>query len=54
MLLSTMLVAFFLVHGKDPFQVKEPALVYATFALGFLLIGSGRFGVDAFIAQRKS
>ena len=52
MLLVTMLVAAFGQHASDPLRVKEMALLYATFALGFLLIGSGRFGVDALLSGR--
>jgi putative oxidoreductase len=53
-LLVTMLVAAFGQHARDPFQVKEMALLYATIALGFLLIGSGRFGIDPLLADRRS
>ena len=46
MLLSTMSVAFFMVHSADPFKVKEPAFLYGMFALTFLFLGCGRFGLD--------
>ena len=44
--LITMLVAAFVVHGSDPFEKKEMALI---FALGFLVImigGPGKFAID--------
>ncbi len=44
--LITMLVAALIVHGSDPFQKKEMAIVYA---LGFLVIligGPGKFALD--------
>ena len=42
----TMLVAAFVVHGSDPFNKKELAII---FALGFLVIligGPGKFAID--------
>ena len=42
----TMLVAAFIVHGSDPFQKKELAILYA---LGFLVIligGPGKFSIN--------
>ncbi|MBT8271784.1 MAG: DoxX family protein [Flavobacteriaceae bacterium] len=42
----TMLVAAFIVHGSDPFQKKEMAIL---FALGFIVIligGPGKFSID--------
>ncbi len=44
--LITMLVAALIVHGSDPFQKKEMAIMYA---LGFLVIligGPGKFALD--------
>ena len=46
-LLITMLVAAFLVHGSDPFQKKEFALLYAIPFLALILTGAGKHSLDA-------
>jgi putative oxidoreductase len=51
-LLVTMLVAAFIVHGDDPFQKKELALLFLTPFLALLLAGPGRFSLDAVIGRR--
>jgi putative oxidoreductase len=48
-----MLAAAFLRHAADPFARKELALLYGFVALMFLLIGSGRYGIDALLRYRK-
>lgn len=50
--LCTMLVAGFIRHAADPFSTKEKALMYAAIALLYLLVGAGKYGVDA-IVRRK-
>ena len=45
----TMAVAAFVVHGNDPFQTRELALLYGAVALMFLFTGAGRFSVDRLI-----
>lgn len=45
-LFVTMSVAAFVVHGKDPLQVKELAFAYWTVAGALLLTGAGRFSFD--------
>lgn len=48
----TMCVAFFAVHGGDPFAARELALVYlAVFVLMFVA-GPGRYAADTLIARR--
>lgn len=49
----TMLVAGFGVHAADPFARKEMALLYLAIAVMFLLVGSGKYGVDAWIRSRN-
>ena len=46
-LVFTMLVAAFIVHGDDPFQKQEFALVYAIPFLALIFTGPGRFSLDA-------
>jgi putative oxidoreductase len=49
----TMGVAFFGQHAGDPFGAREMALLYGVVALGFLIGGSGPFGLDALLGQRR-
>lgn len=52
-ILMTMLIAGFVRHAPDPFGVKELAFIYASVAIMFLLLGSGRFGVDALLRRKE-
>ncbi|TXD43753.1 DoxX family protein [Lujinxingia vulgaris] len=52
-LLFTMLMAAFVIHGDDPWQKKEFALMYAVPYLTFMLTGPGRFSLDHLIARKK-
>jgi putative oxidoreductase len=45
-ILITMLTAVLGRHAADPFSIKELAVTYGFIAITFLLIGSGRYGVD--------
>jgi len=47
--LATMCVAFFVVHGGDPFSDRELAMLYGLPMLAFCLAGSGRLSVDRLI-----
>lgn len=48
-LITTMSVAFFIVHRADPFMRKELALLYLSAWTVLLLTGPGRFSVDYMI-----
>lgn len=50
----TMFVAAFMRHAADPFTGKEKALLFGVVAVAFLLIGSGKYGIDALIRRRGS
>lgn len=50
---STMTVAAFLQHAKDPFSVKELALAYWTMAGTLILVGGGSFSLEARLRRRK-
>lgn len=50
----TMLVAAFGQHASDPFARKELALLYAAIMFAFVIVGCGRFGVDALLRERES
>ena len=48
----TMLIAAVVVHGADPFEKKEMALLYFFISYFFMLKGAGKFSVDHFIRQK--
>lgn len=48
-MIITMLVAFFVIHGSDPFVTKELAFVYLVVFLLMYITGPGRFAVDHWI-----
>ena len=52
--LITMLVAAFFVHAGDPFSDKEHALLFAAPAVALMLMGPGRFSLDAMIMRRRA
>jgi putative oxidoreductase len=52
-ILITMLTAVFGRHAGDPFSNKELALTYGLIAVTFLLLGSGRYGIDRLLQSRK-
>jgi len=41
----TMLVAAFIVHGADPFQKKELALIYAGMYIALFFLGGGAYSL---------
>jgi putative oxidoreductase len=49
----TMGTAALLFHADDNFKTREPALVFLSVAVLFLLAGSGRYGVDALLRRKK-
>ena len=52
-ILITMSVAYFIAHGKDPFQVKELVFFFLAMCVPVFIAGSGRFSLDGLI-QKKS
>jgi putative oxidoreductase len=50
----TMLVAFFVVHGGDPFAKRELAMMYAAGSLVLLLTGAGRLSLDQLLFAGRS
>ncbi len=50
----TMSVALFIAHAKDPFRTKELAYLYWTIASTLILLGGGRFSVDALLDKGRS
>lgn len=49
-----MSVAVFLRHADDPFSSKEKALLFLVIAILFLIIGSGKYGVDALFRRNRA
>ena len=45
-MIFTMGMAFFVIHGNDPFSVKELALVYLVVFILMYISGPGKFSVD--------
>jgi putative oxidoreductase len=50
----TMLVALLIVHGKDPWKVKELAAAFLLVYVALLLTGPGRFSLDHWWATKRS
>lgn len=49
----TMVVVYFIAHAKDPFTVKQIALLYLLLSLVVFILGSGKYSVDALLQKRK-
>lgn len=52
-LITTMLVAAFIVHADDGFAKQELPLLFAVSYLTILLAGPGRYSIDARIFSRR-
>ncbi|ATH07915.1 transmembrane DoxX protein [Halobacteriovorax marinus] len=50
-LFITMAVAFFIVHGADPFKSKELAFMYMGIYGALICTGGGDFSIDRFIKK---
>lgn len=50
----TMAMAAFVIHGDDPWQKKEMALLYLVPFLALMGTGAGRFSLDGVLAERKA
>lgn len=51
-LIVNMAVAFFVVHGPDPFGKKELALFYLLVYLNLLVFGGGKFALDRLFGRK--
>lgn len=51
-MIFTMCVALFVVHGNDPFAVKELAAVYLAVFVLMYIAGPGSYALDRLIAER--
>lgn len=52
-LIIMMIVAAFVVHGDDPFNVKEKALLFLVIFITLFLLGPGKYSVDSQINERR-
>lgn len=50
-LMITMLVAGFVVHAADPFQVKEFALLYGVVFTSLFITGPGKYSLDYWLSK---
>ena len=50
-LIITMLIAVFVIHANDPFANQELGLHYLLTYLALLILGAGKFSVDAFLIR---
>jgi len=48
-MIFTMLVAFFVIHAKDPFAVKELAFIYLIVFILMYIAGPGKYSIDSFL-----
>lgn len=51
-LMFTMIVAGFVVHGADSFDKREMSLLYLTIYTLIMVLGAGRFSIDGMIQKR--
>lgn len=51
-MIFTMGMAFFVIHGNDPFAIKELALVYLVIFTLAYIVGPGLFSVDSLLAKK--
>jgi putative oxidoreductase len=52
-MIFTMIIAFFVIHGADPFSVKELSFVYLTVFVLMYISGPGKYSIDNFISKKK-
>lgn len=51
-LIIVMATAFLVIHGSDPYNVKELAFLYLMAFTAMFLIGPGRLSVDSIISRK--
>ncbi len=50
-MITTMAVAFFAIHGADPFAVRELAFLYLVVFILLWITGPGRYSIDCLIKK---
>ncbi len=51
-MIFTMCIALFVIHGSDPFAVKELAVIYLSVFVLMYISGPGNYALDRLIAER--
>ncbi len=51
-MIFTMCIALFVIHGSDPFAVKELAVIYLSVFVLMYISGPGNYALDHLIAER--
>jgi putative oxidoreductase len=49
----TMIVAFFVAHANDAFEVKQLALIFLLLSVVIFVTGSGRYSADRLLFNKK-
>lgn len=49
----TMIVAYFIAHAKDPFDLKQVAFIHMLLCLVVFVLGSGNYSVDALLFNKN-
>ena len=49
----TMIVAYFVAHEKDAFDMKQLPLVFMLLTIVVFILGAGRYSLDALIFDRR-
>jgi putative oxidoreductase len=44
-------VVVFVIHGADPMQVKELAVIYMVIYIGLIISGPGKFSIDRLLSK---
>ncbi len=50
-MICTMAIAFFVVHGNDPFAAKELAFVYLAVFVVLYITGPGKYAIDSWLEK---
>lgn len=49
-----MIVAYFVAHSKDPFEVKQLAFIFLALSVVVFILGSGRFSLDRLFPRNRT
>jgi putative oxidoreductase len=50
----TMVVAYFVAHAKDPFDMKAVAFIFMVLSIVIFILGSGKYSLDRIILKSKN
>ncbi|MEJ6980426.1 DoxX family protein [Pedobacter sp. P351] len=50
----SMFVAYFVAHGKDPFQAKELAFVFLLLPVVIFILGAGKYSIDKLLFSKSN